>query len=102
MSWEHRASIFLKAATLLSGKYRYKINAATMLGQLPGDIIGKYCDQLVCDKNLHDWAILDHNEQVGTKELLIVRNDSSEIPVLKSIAKIEHGDEEYLIESCVA
>ena len=33
MSWEHRASIFLKAATLLSGKYRYKMNAATMLGQ---------------------------------------------------------------------
>ncbi|MCZ6520298.1 MAG: L-glutamate gamma-semialdehyde dehydrogenase [Bacteroidetes bacterium] len=33
MSWEHRASIFLKAADLLSGPYRYKINAATMLGQ---------------------------------------------------------------------
>ena len=33
MSWEHRASIFLKAASLLAGKYRYKINAATMLGQ---------------------------------------------------------------------
>ena len=33
MAWEHRASIFLKAATLLSGKYRYKMNAATMLGQ---------------------------------------------------------------------
>ena len=33
MSWEHRASIFLKAADLLAGPYRYKINAATMLGQ---------------------------------------------------------------------
>ena len=33
MSWEHRASIFLKAADLLSGPYRQKINAATMLGQ---------------------------------------------------------------------
>lgn len=33
LSWEHRASVFLKAATLLSGKYRYRINAATMLGQ---------------------------------------------------------------------
>lgn len=32
-SWEHRASIFLKAADLLAGKYRYKVNAATMLGQ---------------------------------------------------------------------
>ena len=33
MPFEHRASIFLKAADLLTGKYRAKINAATMLGQ---------------------------------------------------------------------
>jgi 1-pyrroline-5-carboxylate dehydrogenase len=33
MPWEHRASIFLKAAELLAGPYRYKIVAATMLGQ---------------------------------------------------------------------
>ncbi len=33
MSWEHRASIFLKAADLLAGPYRMAINAATMLGQ---------------------------------------------------------------------
>ena len=33
LSWEHRASIFLKAADLLAGPYRYKMNAATMLGQ---------------------------------------------------------------------
>lgn len=32
-SWEQRASIFLKAAELLATKYRYKMNAATMLGQ---------------------------------------------------------------------
>ena len=33
MSWEHRASIFLKAAELIAGPYRAKLNAATMLGQ---------------------------------------------------------------------
>ncbi len=33
LAWEHRAAIFLKAADLLAGPYRYKINAATMLGQ---------------------------------------------------------------------
>lgn len=32
-SWEHRAAIFLKAAELLTEKYRYKLNAATMLAQ---------------------------------------------------------------------
>lgn len=33
LPWEQRASIFLKAADLLAGPYRDKINAATMIGQ---------------------------------------------------------------------
>ena len=33
MAWEHRAAIFLKAADLIAGPYRAKINAATMLAQ---------------------------------------------------------------------
>jgi 1-pyrroline-5-carboxylate dehydrogenase len=33
LSWEQRSAIFLKAADLIAGPYRAKINAATMLGQ---------------------------------------------------------------------
>jgi 1-pyrroline-5-carboxylate dehydrogenase len=33
MPWADRAAIFLKAADLISKKYRYKLMAATMLGQ---------------------------------------------------------------------
>ena len=33
MPWKSRAAIFLKAASLLAGPYRYKMNAATMLAQ---------------------------------------------------------------------
>lgn len=33
LTWDQRASIFLKAADLITGPYRAKINAATMLGQ---------------------------------------------------------------------
>ena len=33
MPWEHRAGIFLKAAELVAGPYRAKINAATMIAQ---------------------------------------------------------------------
>lgn len=33
MPWEHRASVFLKMAELLSGSYRATLNAATMLTQ---------------------------------------------------------------------
>jgi 1-pyrroline-5-carboxylate dehydrogenase len=33
LAWEQRAAIFLKAAELASGPYRYKLNAATMIAQ---------------------------------------------------------------------
>lgn len=33
LTWDSRAAIFLKAADLVSGPYRAKINASTMLGQ---------------------------------------------------------------------
>jgi 1-pyrroline-5-carboxylate dehydrogenase len=33
LPWESRAAIFLKAADLLAGPYRFEMNAATMLGQ---------------------------------------------------------------------
>ncbi len=33
LPWEHRAGIFLKAAELIAGPYRAKINAATMIAQ---------------------------------------------------------------------
>jgi 1-pyrroline-5-carboxylate dehydrogenase len=33
MPWEQRAAIFLKAAELIAGPYRAKINAATMIAQ---------------------------------------------------------------------
>ncbi|MDZ7779024.1 MAG: L-glutamate gamma-semialdehyde dehydrogenase [Gemmatimonadota bacterium] len=33
MSWEDRAAVFLRAADLLAGPWRQRVNAATMLGQ---------------------------------------------------------------------
>jgi 1-pyrroline-5-carboxylate dehydrogenase len=52
MSWEHRAAIFLRAADLVSGPYRYILNAATMLGQSKNpfqseiDAVAEYADFL--------------------------------------------------------
>lgn len=50
MPWEERAAIFLKAADLLAGPYRAKMNAATMLGQSKSvfqaeiDAVAELCD----------------------------------------------------------
>ena len=34
LSWEHRASIFLKAAELISGPYRMKLNRCYYVGTI--------------------------------------------------------------------
>ncbi|MEM8906578.1 MAG: aldehyde dehydrogenase family protein, partial [Bacteroidota bacterium] len=50
MPWQDRAAIFLKAADLLSGPYRAKMNAATMLAQSKNifqaeiDSVAELCD----------------------------------------------------------
>ena len=50
MAWQDRAAIFLKAADLLAGPYRQKMNAATMLGQSKNafqseiDAVAELCD----------------------------------------------------------
>src|SRR5687768_1871363 len=52
MPWQERAAIFLKAADLLSGPYRARMNAATMLGQSKNvfqaeiDAVAELCDFL--------------------------------------------------------
>ncbi len=52
MPWQDRAAIFLRAADLLSGPYRAKMNAATMLGQSKNifqaeiDAVAEWCDFL--------------------------------------------------------
>jgi 1-pyrroline-5-carboxylate dehydrogenase len=50
MAWQNRAAIFLKAADLLSGPWRARMNAATMLGQSKNafqaeiDAVAELCD----------------------------------------------------------
>ncbi len=52
MDWQDRAAIFLRAADLLAGPFRAKMNAATMLGQSKNafqaeiDAVAEWCDFL--------------------------------------------------------
>jgi len=60
LSWEHRASIFIKAAELIAGPYRAKLNAATMLGQ------SKNCFQAEIDAACEMIDFLRYNVQFVT------------------------------------
>ncbi|MDQ7961753.1 L-glutamate gamma-semialdehyde dehydrogenase [Flavobacterium lindanitolerans] len=61
MPWEHRAAIFLKAAELLAGPYRAKINAATMIAQ------GKTVHQAEIDSACEFIDFLRFNVQYMTE-----------------------------------
>lgn len=61
MAWEHRASIFLKAAELIAGPYRAKINAATMIAQ------GKTVHQAEIDSACEFIDFLRFNVQYMTE-----------------------------------
>lgn len=64
MPWPDRASIFLKAADLISTKYRYDLMALTMVGQGKNawqaeiDAAAELCDffRYVCDAGISSWA----------------------------------------------
>jgi 1-pyrroline-5-carboxylate dehydrogenase len=61
LSWEHRSAIFLKAADLLAGPYRAKINAATMISQ------GKNAFQAEIDAACEMIDFLRYNVQYVTE-----------------------------------
>ena len=68
MRWESRAAIFLKAADLISGPYRYEMNAITMMGQSKNayqseiDSVAELCDFFRYNvKNMMDLYAIQPN-----------------------------------------
>ncbi|MDG1395491.1 MAG: L-glutamate gamma-semialdehyde dehydrogenase [Flavobacteriales bacterium] len=71
MKWEHRASIFLKAADLLAGPFRARMNASTMVAQ------SKNVHQAEIDASCELIDFLRFNVQYMT-DIFMEQPDSSE------------------------
>ncbi len=72
MHWESRAAIFLKAAELIAGPYRYEFNATTMICQSKNafqseiDAVCEYIDFLRFNvKNMYDMYAMQPNSAPG-------------------------------------
>lgn len=72
MHWESRAAIFLKAAELIAGPYRYDFNATTMIGQSKNafqaeiDAVCEFVDFLRFNvKNMYDMYAMQPNSSPG-------------------------------------
>lgn len=80
MHWESRAAIFLKAAELIAGPYRYEVNAVTMMGQSKNAFQAEI--DAVCElvdffrynvKNMYDLYAMQPNSSPGIWNRMVWR-----------------------------
>ncbi|MGD9949001.1 MAG: CHASE4 domain-containing protein [Desulfobulbus sp.] len=74
---------------------------AAICGRLPEEIVGKICHQLICPHEMHCCPVLDNGESVELSERVVLHADGREIPVLKSVSRIEREEKPLLVESFI-
>jgi len=72
--------------------------AAEMFGLAREEIIGRVCHDFICPSQKGQCPILDLGREADHEERLLVRPDGTEIPILKTVGRIDVGDSPYLIE----
>ena len=65
------------------------------------EIVGRRCHQFICPREENHCPVLDHGEAVDLSIRTVLRADSCEIPVMKSVTKVERDGRQYLIESFI-
>jgi two-component system cell cycle sensor histidine kinase/response regulator CckA len=74
-------------------------SAIAMIGLTREAIIGRTCHDFLCPAQRGQCPILDLNQAVDHEERVLVRPDGREIPILKTVSRIDVGSHPYLIES---
>jgi len=72
--------------------------AVEMIGLPRETIIGRPCHNFICPSQKGQCPILDLNQAVDHEERLLVKPDGTEIPILKTVSRIDVGGHPYLIE----
>lgn len=75
--------------------------ALKMLGVRGEDLQGRICHETICPAGSYHCPVLDQGDTVVGMETVLMRQDGSCLPVLKTISRLSLGDRDYLIESFV-
>jgi PAS domain S-box-containing protein len=75
--------------------------ALALMGQSPDKVIGAVCHHFVCPADQNKCPILDLNQQVDNSERIVLRADGSQVPVLKSVTRVQIGGREKLLETFI-
>jgi len=65
------------------------------------EIIGKNCHYLLCPAEIGKCPISDLNNDIDNSERKLICADGKEIPIIKTVVKVEFKGKKYLIESIV-
>ena len=75
--------------------------ALKIMGASRDDVIGHVCHRNICPAELHSCPILDKGQKVDNSERMILRQDGSQVPIVKTVTRVEFGGRPYLLESFV-
>lgn len=106
---EHKARTIINSVQtgiLLIDSKNHKISdcnpvAANIIGEKIENIIGSTCHEFICPNESGKCPITDLNEEINNSEKVIIRNDGSEIPILKTAIPVELDGQTLLLESFI-
>jgi two-component system cell cycle sensor histidine kinase/response regulator CckA len=73
-------------------------SAAAMIGMPRDAIVGRNCQDFICPSQKGICPIIDLGKTVDQKECHLVTQDNTEIPILKTVSKLNVGGRRYLLE----
>lgn len=80
---------------------RVNTYASQLIGDTKENIIGRRCHQFICPAHEFNCPVCDLKKEVDNSEKILVRFDHMEVPILKTVTRIQISGKEKLMESFV-
>ncbi len=75
--------------------------AERMAGAAPGELIGQVCHKSICPNERGHCPVTDDNNNVDHRECALVRQDGSELPIIRTVTTFDINNRPYLLETFV-
>jgi hypothetical protein len=72
-----------------------------MIGLTDKEIIGHTCHQFICPNAMNDCPVLDSDQTVENAERMLLTSAGEEIPILKTVTRINLSGKPHLLESFI-
>ena len=75
--------------------------AVELIGLPKEQIIGKVCHKFICPAEINKCPITDLHQTVDKSERILLTHDGRELPILKTVALVEFGGRNYIVDSFI-